>query len=225
MPDRWSLEVAAQLSQIGFLGLPVELAERLHNGQTLSDEESEQILRLPNVAEKLVADIPKLDLVRRILTASVRPVKRLVMGADEKSRFMLRASHMLRIAMDYDDLAAKGHAPDRAIALLKSRDFFDAEVLEALAAAKTAGAVAEEEEREMPISGLRPGMIAAEDIRMVTGALLVARGFGITASFVERARNFRAGTVKEPVRVFVRPEPEPAPATGPVRPVPPEIPL
>jgi len=58
--------------------------------------------------------------------------------------------------------------------------------------------------RELPISGLRVGMVVAEDLKMVNGALLVARGFEVTESFVERARNFRPGSVKEPVRVIVK---------------------
>jgi len=221
MPDRWSLEVAALLSQLGFMTLPVALAERVHHGHALSQEEAEQVLTLPNVAEKILADIPRLELVRRILVACVRPVKRLVMGADEKSRFMLRASHMLRIAMDYDDLINKGQSPEQAIAALKARAFFDPDVLGALTTAKTAG-TQEAEERQVSVSALRPGMIAAEDIKMTTGALLVARGFEITAGFVERAKSFRPGTVHEPVRVLLRADAAPA---GAPRPVPPEVPL
>jgi response regulator RpfG family c-di-GMP phosphodiesterase len=221
MPDRWSLEVAALLSQLGFMTLPVELAERVHHGQPLTAEETEQVLRLPTVAEKILADIPRLELVRRILVACVRPVKRLAMGADEKSRFMLRASHMLRIAMDYDDLINRGQAPEQALAALASRAFFDPDVLAALTAAKTA-ATQDAEERQVPLTGLRPGMIAAEDIRMTNGALLVARGFELTAVFIDHAKSFRPGTVREPIRVLLHGETAPG---GAPRLVPPEVPL
>ena len=61
----------------------------------------------------------------------------------------------------------------------------------------------------MSLSSLKVGMVVAEDIRMVSGTLLVARGYEIAPSFLERARNFRAGTVKEPVRVFIPPPPTP----------------
>ena len=37
---------------------------------------------------------------------------------------------------------------------------------------------------------------------MVSGTLLVSRGYEIGQSFIERARGFRPGTVKEPVCVF-----------------------
>jgi hypothetical protein len=55
-------------------------------------------------------------------------------------------------------------------------------------------------------------MVVAEDIRMVSGTLLVARGYEVAQGFIERARNFRAGTVQEPVRVFIPPPPEAAPS-------------
>jgi hypothetical protein len=47
-------------------------------------------------------------------------------------------------------------------------------------------------------------MVLAEELKTRTGLLLVARGFEITPSFIERARNFGDGYVREPVRVLVR---------------------
>jgi hypothetical protein len=77
-------------------------------------------------------------------------------------------------------------------------------VLEALA-----GTVAPEADPDelqwVALSGLKVGMVVAEDIRMASGTLLVARGYEVAQSFIDRARNFRAGTVTEPVRVFLAP--------------------
>jgi len=38
-------------------------------------------------------------------------------------------------------------------------------------------------------------------VRMASGALLVARGYEITRSFLERVANMTAGAIKEPLRV------------------------
>jgi hypothetical protein len=46
--------------------------------------------------------------------------------------------------------------------------------------------------------------VFAEEVKTTTGTLLVARGYEVTPGFVERAKNFRPGTVKEPLRVIVR---------------------
>ncbi len=212
LPERWTVEVAAMVSQLGFVALPTELAERVHLGQALSEEETQQVLKIPYVAEKLLANIPRLELVRKILTASVRPIRRLPMGADAKAHQLMKAAQMLRIAIDFDDLLARGSTPSVAIATLRTREGYDSEVLEALAASVGPDSDASEI-HTIPLASLKVGMVVAEDIRMVSGTLLVARGYEITQSFVERARNFRAGTVKEPVRVTVPHAPEePAPA-------------
>lgn len=204
LPERWTVEVAAMVSQLGFIALPTDLAERVHHGQPLSEEETQQVLAVPYVAEKLLAHIPRLELVRKILKASVRPIRRLPMGADAKAYQLMRAAQMLRIAIDFDDLQARGHTPQAAMAEMRRHEGYDPEVLESLGAV-----VAPDGDPEVPkwvpLSALKVGMVAAEDIRMVSGTLLVSRGYEIGQSFIERARNFRPGTVKEPVCVILPP--------------------
>jgi CheY-like chemotaxis protein len=203
-PERWTVEVAAMVSQLGFVTLPAELAERVHNGQPLSEEETQQVLKIPYIAEKLLAHIPRLEMVRKILTASVRPIRRLPMGADAKAHQLMRAAQTLRIAIDFDDLQAHGHSPQAAIAAMRTRDTYDPEVLESLAG--TVEPTGDPDEpRWVPLSALKVGMVVAEDIRMVSGTLLVARGYEVAQGFIERARNFKAGTVQEPVRVILPP--------------------
>jgi CheY-like chemotaxis protein len=208
-PERWTVEVAAMVSQLGFIALPGDLADRVHLGQPLSEEETQQVLKVPYVAEKLLAHIPRLEMVRKILTASVRPIRRLPMGADAKAHQLMRAAQMLRIAIDFDDLQARGNSPQAAIATMRTRDGYDTEVLESLAGT-VEPSVNPDEPQWVPLGALRVGMVVAEDIRMVSGTLLVARGYEVAQGFIERARNFRPGTVQEPVRVFI-PSPEEAP--------------
>lgn len=203
-PERWTVEVAAMVSQLGFVTLPAELAERVHHGQPLSEEETQQVLAVPYVAEKLLAHIPRLELVRKILTASVRPIRRLPMGAEPAAHQLMRAAQMLRIAIDFDDLQARGRSPQAAIAEMRTHDGYDPGVLESLA-----GTVAPDADptqpKWVPIAAIEVGMVVAEDIRMVSGTLLVARGYEIGPSFIARARNFKPGTVKEPVCVTLPP--------------------
>jgi CheY-like chemotaxis protein len=57
---------------------------------------------------------------------------------------------------------------------------------------------------EVPLHVLRTGMVLAEDVRMTNGMLPAGRGYEVTASFVERLRNLKPGSVKEAVRVVQR---------------------
>jgi hypothetical protein len=97
---------------------------------------------------------------------------------------------------------------------MRTRDGYDTEVLESLSAAVAPG-VNPDAPHSVPLSALRIGMVVAEDIRMVSGTLLVARGYEIAQGFIERARNFRPGTVREPVRVFIPPPAETPSADAP----------
>jgi len=65
------------------------------------------------------------------------------------------------------------------------------------------GGAGRDDIREVGVGGLVVGMTFIDDVRLADGALLVARGYKITAHFLERCRNFPRGAVKEPLRVGV----------------------
>ena len=196
--DRWPLEVAAMLSQIGFIALPAETVEKVYYGQDLSGREQEMAARLPGIAEKLLGNIPRLEPVLEILAGLDRPLPR--RGAQDPVPL---ASRILKVIVDFDALEARGASAQLALDTMRGRqDWYVPEVLEAFA--RTRGAAeASDDVRELPIRAVRVGMIFADDVRMHSGTLMVARGYEVTQSFVERARNFRPGLIQEPVRVIV----------------------
>lgn len=199
--ERWQVEVAAMVSQLGCVTLPGETVEKLHYGQRLSDAEQKMVARVPTVTEQLLANIPRLEVVRAILAGSSRPFRRgdLVEG-DAAKRHVERCAQILFVATDFASLEAVGSAAI-AIDTMRGRgDRYDPEVLGALAAIR--GSMGDDV-RELPVSALRAGMVFAEDVKSSGGTLLVPRGFEVTAGFIERARNFRPGTLREPLRVVV----------------------
>ena len=56
---------------------------------------------------------------------------------------------------------------------------------------------------DLSLHQLKPGMVFADDLRLMDGPLLVPRGYQVTDWFLTRLHNFRRGTVREPVRVRV----------------------
>lgn len=56
---------------------------------------------------------------------------------------------------------------------------------------------------EIPIRFVKSGMTFAEDVMTKTGVLFVSRGYEVTESFVERAKNLQKGAIREPVRAIV----------------------
>jgi hypothetical protein len=92
----------------------------------------------------------------------------------------------------------------QALEIMRSRTGqYDLAVLAAFASRQEIDR-SQEPVREMALVAVRVGMVLAADVRMQNGTLLVARGYEVTDSFVERVRNFAPGSVREPVRVTMR---------------------
>ncbi|HMK96187.1 MAG TPA: response regulator, partial [Acidimicrobiales bacterium] len=64
VPDRWCVEVAATLSQLGSIVLPPRVVAKLHDGLTLSPDEQELVDDLPAIADRVLSGIPRLEAVR-----------------------------------------------------------------------------------------------------------------------------------------------------------------
>lgn len=210
LTEKWPVEVAALLSQLGAMTLPPEVLEKLTFGGDLSEAEQKMVDRLPEVNEQLLRNIPRLEPVRAILgRASRRTTSGDLPGEPSAERDIELAARILRVTLDYDVLETQGTAPVRAVDTLRGRgDRYDSRVLEAFAVLFGSGSAAHEELRELPISALRVGMVFVQDVKLTTGAMLCARGYEVTDTFLARARNFRPGSVKEPVHVRVPATPE-----------------
>ncbi len=197
LKERWQVEVAAMLSQIGHMTLPAETAERVYFGRALSSDEQRLVARLPSLTESLLGNIPRLETVREILrtypVATAAPLP-----DDAVKAVAIRGASILRLAVDFDALESSDRASARlAVATLCGREGrYAADALAALVAVRGARAA---EVREISSSELREGMILAEDVKTDGGVLLVARGHEITARFIERIRNFPP----EPLRLHV----------------------
>jgi CheY-like chemotaxis protein len=195
--ERWQVEVAAMLSQMAFITLPTDTAERVCYGQALSVEEQAMVERLPAVTEQLLGNIPRLEVVRAILSAWASPLRGA--AAVEPDPVVEQGAALLRVAVDFDVVEAQGNAA-LAVGTLRGRSQrYDPRLLEALDDLR-GGEGPCDEIRELPVAAIGVGMVLAEDVRLTNGLLLVARGYEVTASFVERLRNF-SGLVKKPIRV------------------------
>lgn len=197
--QRWAVEVAAMLAPLGSIALPVDVAEKLAAGRLLTGEEQCMVERIPALTESLLASIPRLELVRAMLALSAgAPAPALPSG---HRALAVRGAALLRMALDFDALDAAGNPADVAVATLRGRGGrYDAEALAALDALR--GGSAARAIREIPASAMRAGMVIAADIRLASGALLVARGFEVTQGLVERIRNLRPGALAGPVRIY-----------------------
>jgi CheY-like chemotaxis protein len=203
--ERWQVEVAAMLSQIACMTLPEDTVEKVYYGHELTESEQHMVARLPAVTDQLLANIPRLDEVREILANCNRKYRPTESAAnDDERRALGRGAQLLRVAIDYDVLEAQGASSGVAIDTLRGRTgLYDPQIIEALVVVR--GRYTQRHEvRELPLRALSAGMIFTQDVKLANGTLLVGRGGEVTAGFLQRVRNFRPGSIKEPIRVRLR---------------------
>lgn len=195
----WQLEVAAMLSQLGTVVLPEATLESYFRGQSLTAQEQAMVARVPILNQELLANIPRLEVVRDwvaevniIHSASVAVPKR---WAEQCSELKI-----LRIASDFDRLELEGLATHDALDVMRGRSgWYDEPSLDAFARirqAKTQGQV-----RELGLAAVAAGMILITEVRTTNGVLVLARGHQFTASSIERLRNYPKNTLREPLRI------------------------
>ncbi|HTU87106.1 MAG TPA: HD domain-containing phosphohydrolase [Solirubrobacteraceae bacterium] len=188
--NRWEIEVAAMLADIGAVTLPQATAEKVYAGARLTPSEAAMVARVPAVTRQLLSKIPRLEGVLEILDAA-RP-------AGDPSGAPIGA-RVLRIAVDYVELESQGASGTVAVGAMRSRERYDRQLLDTLAGVIGAEAAVV---RELVVAELRVGMTLADDARSVRGELLLARGQRVTERLVERIRNIGAEGVREPLRAF-----------------------
>ncbi|HSY25066.1 MAG TPA: HD domain-containing phosphohydrolase [Polyangiaceae bacterium] len=201
----WPVEVAAMLSQVGFITLAPATVEKLQEGKPLAQDEQLALDRLPAFAERLVSGIPRLEVVR----SALKHLGTRYDGAGEAAhaphgKAIPLGARVLAVVCDYDRLEAGGVSSQLALDTLRGRrGRYDPELLD-LFAANLGAERRDDDVSEIPIRSLRVGMVLLDDVRTTAGRLLVARGHEATASLVERFRNFAPGFVSEPVRVSLK---------------------
>jgi len=207
--DRWQVEVAAMLSQLGALTVPAETLDKQYAGHALTVEEQRMVSRAPVVTEQLVRNIPRLEVVADILAAQHKPRRgAAALNGDAAKIHLDFLAQILRAAGDFDTLESQGSTASLTLDTMRGRgERYEPRVLEALAEVRGSSQGPRVVIREVTLAVLCAGMVLVDDVRTTTGTLLVARGFEVTPQLVERVRNLKPGTVKEPLRIVLRPNP------------------
>ncbi|SRR5579883_107575 len=204
IPVNWHLEVAAMLSQIGYVLLPPATLEKVYAREELSDAEEQMMRRLPDLVEEILGNIPRLEPVREILKYQDKHFDGSGFPADallgERIPWGARA---LKVMLDLDTLENEGNPESLAFDILRGRKgWYDPEILETLAELRRSGP--QSEVRDLPVSRLTVGMILAQDVRTSKGILFIARGQEVTPSLLARLQNLSHGTLGDDlIRVIV----------------------
>ena len=209
----WQAEIAALLSQIGCVTVPSCVLEKAYQGQPLTADESRMLADHPRTGSDLVANIPRLEDVATIIRLQHRGFDGTGDPPAGPAAYDIPlGARVLKVALDYDALRARGLSPVQAMVELHlRRGPYDPAVLGALEA--VIGFEETSEIREISLKELNTGMILAEDLLSTDGTLLVTKGQEVSTSLRERLRNFaQNGRITGSLRVLCTTRQQRAPA-------------
>ncbi|HHO51727.1 MAG TPA: response regulator [Deltaproteobacteria bacterium] len=197
----WRYELAAMLSQIGLVGVEESVLVRAAQGLELDAEERRDIEEHPEIARRLLARIPRLESVSRMIANQTRDTSPVAsQRALKRNDAEALGGHILRAALDLDQQLVAGEEPMIALRNLRRvRNVYNPAVLEAMQSVYR--------ERSRPtemvtIDELMSGMILLEPIRTIGGVVVVPQGYEISAPIKARLMRFAKGRgVKEPIHV------------------------
>ena len=201
----WRIEVAAIFSQLASITLPEAVSEDVYEKKAVLPEVEAIVDRFPQVTERLVGNIPRLEEVIEILNAIEY---RLNVDPDEE-RGIKRAASIIKVALDYDYLIETG-GYDQALVVetLRSRsNEYDNLVTDAL---QELYSVAESKYRIMEVSpkNFAVGMRLAEPLRLKDGFLIAPVGTDVDRNIMEIVRNhiacYQGNPFSKKIKVTVR---------------------
>ncbi len=157
---------------------------------------------MPELSDQLLAHIPRLETVRLVLAHAQEPFRKPnCVPSESEARLASHGGMLIKLAAAFDALQQSGLPIGDVIgALLAQPTRFDEAAVLAL---KELYAESQDTRKiqEVSILGLRAGMIFVEDVVTKSGMLLVAGGFEVTPTVLERLRNYESGTLPDKIRV------------------------
>ena len=185
----WQWEVAAMLSQLGWITLPPHLVDKAAGGETMSQEDQKLFAGHAAAAARILEKVPRLDRVAHMIENHTRPFRSMRLALDWKvTDSSILGSLALRAAVDFDKLRHGGKSHPKTIEFLRSQDGeYCPQILDILSTLESTEA--QQKVLRVPVPGLVAGMIAEEDIRNDTGIILLTKGQEVTAIFAQRLSN------------------------------------
>jgi response regulator RpfG family c-di-GMP phosphodiesterase len=183
LEDGWHYDLAGMLCQLGIIGLPDELIEKIAIGSELSFAETAQYRTYPQIGARLLKHIPRLEIVAAMIEHQNDDVGRLeFQGKLSNEDKALLGGQILKVAIIYDQLITQGMSEEEAIDQLReSPEHYDPVLIETLIQGSKNRKL---EILNLPINKLEPGLIVDQPIKTTAGALLLAKGQTLSQAMV-----------------------------------------
>jgi CheY-like chemotaxis protein len=197
LEQRWQVEAAAMFSSLGTFALAPDLVQKLADATPLDDLERAEVQDATRAANRLIAQIPRLEVVGRLLDIALGVEAGEPIDSPNKEHLEL-----LQLGIELDGLEARGTGTEAALAALRAQGKYSVKLIEATARALSATRDLSQS-AVVAVGALRPGMILDENVHVRNGVLIAPRGFEVTSSFMVHLRKFEGSFDRDKVKVQI----------------------
>ena len=211
--NRWEIELATLLSQIGCIAVPRDLLAKAGADEPLSDDEKDALVRIPAVGQELIARIPRLEPAARIILYQNKNYDGSGFPEDDVAGGDIPlGSRILKVLLDLRKLESEGVSKKEALARMQeTAGRYDPHVVAAITLCVSPESPLELEAAELTektVSGLRVGDVLVTGVEGLDGLLLVGPGVEVTMALLVRLRHYaELAGIQEPIKIR-RPTPE-----------------
>jgi len=218
LDNDWEIHLAAMLAPIGYVTIPPETLVRARSGVQLSKIEEQMVTQAPENAARLLANIPRLEGVARIVRYQHKHYDGAGFPPDSvQGEAVPAGARLLKIL---DDLAQLQTVHVNRLHALEEmqgrRGWYDPALLNAVRSYYGMSAPAGETARphiSVPLRDLAAGMMLRSNIETKDGTLILIAGQPLTDMTLDKIRNFECVSgIREPI--FVDAPAEAAPPAG-----------
>ncbi len=179
--ERWEIERALDLFNLGMALLPSWLQTSLNKGNAALHADSPILLKQHLVAAGLLRDIPRMEGVARIIALQTKNFDGTGEPANDPTngKEIPLGARLLRILIDLDKAQVEKGQGRLALERMATQPAkYDVDLIARMVGAQSRPT--DQSEQLLPLHDLRPGMVLLDDIITETGQLLLKADFVLT---------------------------------------------
>ena len=202
LKSTWQFEIAAMLSQLGCVTLPLEVMNAAYAGERLAPEDQKKYDAHPSVTWEMLSRIPRMEAIAQMIAAQSNPRPLIDATSPEERREIEFGIQLLRAGLEFESHIGRGlSAVDAAKKMRTGPKGIDISILRALDDLVPSAPM---QQRECAVSDLAVGMMLQEDLRDPNGLLIVTKGQELTYQWIERLKGlWQRGAIGKRVKISI----------------------
>ncbi len=204
----WELEIAAMLSQIGWVAVPSYVRDKVKAGSVLSPSEQAILMRIPDVGFKLLTNIPRLEGVCKIVKYQEKNYDGSGYPQDNVAGENIPlGARILKVLFGLVLLEEKLIPKAKALEMMQRRaGCYDSRILDAAFACfdiyLARSSSAQPAMQAVRLKDLQVSQVLLSSVLTNDDVLIVPAGTRVTSTLIERLHNFaELSGIKEPIYV------------------------